>query len=218
MLLGPALAMLVASPAVAGPKRAKRAAPRVDHAAALAAAVERGDVVAQCRAAIAAAKAGDIVRASLVLPACDAAIATAPELAADARAAQVTVARTAEREDWSPVELVLRPAGASATLSIDRFPGLPVPEGRVLLPTGAYVIRARNAYGATESLLSVADGVRALVLVQAPVAPAAATHGVLDFTEGEPTAPVAGPPPKIDHGSLLPERFRRALALKPAKP
>ena len=38
-----------------------------------------------------------------------------------------------------------------------------------------------------------------------------ATAGTLDFTDGEPTAPVAGPPPVIKRGSLLPDRYLRGL-------
>ena len=39
----------------------------------------------------------------------------------------------------------------------------------------------------------------------------------VDFTSGEPMdAPVAGPP-KVEHGSLLPARYRRGLEAKPPK-
>jgi hypothetical protein len=39
----------------------------------------------------------------------------------------------------------------------------------------------------------------------------------VDFTSGEPMdAPVAGPP-KVEHGSLLPARYRRSLEARPPK-
>lgn len=211
----PAAALaLAAGTAAAGPKRKRPPAPRAD----LAAAVASGDPVAACRAALAAADAGEHARASLVLPACDDAVTAAPELAEPVRKAQLAIARTAERADWSPVELVVRPAGAEATLAIDCFPGLPVREGRVMLPAGRYLITASNAYGQVGHDLALADGSRALVLIEVPTEPAPAVHGVLDFTDDEPTAPVVGPPPKIRHGSLLPERFRRGLAARKPTP
>ncbi len=207
LALPPALALLVtAGAADAGPRR-KRPAPRPD----LAAAVATGDAVTMCRAAIATAAAGDHVRASLVLPTCDAAAGTAPDLAAGARAARLAVARTAERQDWSPVELLVRAAGADATLTIDAFPGLPVSQGSHRLPAGHYRITARNAHGEVGNDLDLANGSRALVLIDLPTGPVAATAGTLDFTDGEPTAPVAGPPPVIKRGSLLPERYLRGL-------
>ena len=204
---------VAAGPADAGPRK-RKPAPRPD----LAAAVATGDAVVQCKAAIAAARGGDHARASFVLPACDQAEATAPELAAGARAARIAVARTAERQDWSPIEIVVRPAGSQATLAIDAFPGLPVREGRHLLPAGRYRVLAHGAQGDAGYELSLSEGARALVLIDLPVAAPPATAGVLDFTEGEPGAPVAGPPPKINHGSLLPDRYRRGLGKTPTRP
>lgn len=210
MRVAPALlaisAVTFAGSADAGPRK-KKPAPRPD----LAAAVATGDVLVMCKAAIAAAQAGDHARASLVLPSCDTAVTTAPDVAAAARTARIAVARAAERQDWSPVEIALRPAGAEATLAIDAFAGLPVREGRYLLPAGRYRISATNAIGAVSYDLTLSDGSRALVLVDLPTAAPAATAGVLDFTDGEPTTPVAGPPPIIKHGSLLPDRYRRGL-------
>jgi hypothetical protein len=210
-----ALALITtAGSAAAGPRRKRPAAPAT--APDLAAAVATGDVVAQCRAAIATARAGEHARASFVLPACDAAVAQVPELADAARAARLAVARVADKQDRSPVELVLRPVGAEGTLAIDAFPGLPVSEGRVRLPAGHYRITGRGAHGAVAYDLDLADGSRALVLVELPTRPARATAGVVDFTDGEPTPTVAGPPPKIRRESLLPERFRRGLGKPPA--
>ena len=209
-----AVSLVTSAPADAGPRRKKPVAARVE----LAAAVATSDPVAMCRAAIAATTAGDHARASLVLPACEAAIISAPDLTDQARTARLAIARTAARQDWSPVELMVRPAGATATLSIDAFAGLPVPTGRVLLPAGTYRVTARNTRGEVSYDLAVADGSRALVLIDLPTASATATAGVLDFTDGEPAATVAGPPPVIRRGSLLPERYRRGLAVKPSHP
>jgi hypothetical protein len=207
ILTAAALAATAGS-AAAGPRRKRPARP------ALAAAVASGDPVAACRAAIAATDAGEHARASLVLPACEVAVTTAPELAEPARKARLAIDRVAERGDWSPVELLVRPAGAEATLAIDCFPGLPVREGRVMLPAGRYLITATNAYGQVGYDLAIADGSRVLVLVEVPTEPAPAVDGVLDFTDDEPAAAVVGPPPKIRHGSLLPERFRRGLVAR----
>lgn len=208
------VSLVTSAHADAGPRRKKPAAARVD----LAAAVATGDPVVMCRAAIAATTAGDHARASLVLPACAAAITSAPELTDGARTARLAIARTAARQDWSPVELMVRPAGATATLSIDAFAGLPVPAGRVLVPAGKYRVTARNTIGEVSYDLAVADGSRALVLIDLPTVAASPTAGVLDFNDGQPSASVAGPPPVIRRGSLLSERFRRGLAAKPSHP
>lgn len=207
---------LVATTATAdaGPRR-KRAQPAGPD---LAAAVATGDAVAMCKAAIAAVAVADHARASLVLPACDVAIVADPTVAAGARTARIAVARAAERQSWSPVELAVRPAGAEARLAIDAFPGLPVTEGRHLLPSGTYRVTARNAHGEVGYGLTIADGSRALILIDLPTAPTSGGTNVLDFTEGEPAAPMAGPPPVIKRGSLLPERYRRGLARPTAQP
>ncbi|HVV86851.1 MAG TPA: hypothetical protein VHE35_27625 [Kofleriaceae bacterium] len=209
------LLCVLAGPAAAGPRHKKPPAPRKDE---LAAAVATGDPVAACKAAIAAAQAGDLARASLVVPACDPAVTTVPALAADARRARIAISHAASAQGWSPVEVVVRPAAAVATVTVDAFPGLPVAVGRHLLPAGHYRFTAHGAQGDVGYDLALDADSRALVLLDVPPPPAAAGNGVLDFTDGEPTATVAGPPPKIDHGSLLPERFRRGLGKTPPKP
>lgn len=211
----PAVALVATvGSAEAGPHRKRTPAPRPE----LTAAVATGDPVTMCRAAIAASAAGEHARASLVLPACDAAVATAPELADGTRTARIAIGRAAERDSWSPVELVVRPAGADAHLTIDAFPGLPVTAGSHRLPPGHYRVTARTAAGLVGYDLTVADGSRALILVELPAAPAAGAAGLVDFTDDQPTAPMAGPPPVIRHGSLLPERYLRGLGKSSAKP
>lgn len=199
------LALAWAGQAEAGPRRKRP--PRPD----LAAAVASGDPVTVCKAAIAAVAAGDHARASLVLPRCDDPAAVA--LVDEARRARAAVDKVAAREDWSPVELMVRPAGAEATLAIDAFPGLPLAEGRYLLPAGSYRITGSNPHGAAAYELTLSAGSRALVLLDLPTSSPAAAARVLDLGEdGEPVAaPMAGPPPVIKRGSLLPERFRRGL-------
>lgn len=214
----PALALIAtAGSAAAAPRHKRVAAPRPDLRGSLAAAVATGDAVTLCKAAITADAAGDHVRASLVLPACDGAVALAPELANGARTARIAIARAAERESWSPVELVVRPAGADGHLTIDAFPGLPVSAGRHLLPPGYYRVTATGDGGEVSYDLTVADGSRALVLIELP-AVATSGAGVVDFTTGEPTAAMAGPPPVIRRGSLLPDRYLRGLGKPPARP
>ena len=179
----------------------------------VAAALASGDAARICRAAIELVGAREAARAALLLPRCPDASTAGAELAAAARKARIAVRKTADAEGWSPVEIVVR--AADATVTIEPFADIPVLPGAVLLPPGTYRIVARTGAGATAQDLTVAEGRRALVMLEPPVAPPATAPGVVDFGKDEPLPPpVAGPPPKVKHESLIPERYRKGLCAR----
>jgi len=200
--------LVTASPAIAGDaKGKKRARPKTPD---VAAALATGDATRICQAAIDLVVAGDHVRASLLLPRCPESSASDEPLAEAARKARIAVRKVATAEDWSPVELIVN--APDAVVTIEPYADVPVAPGRVELPAGAYRIVARTSAGAADYRLTVAGGKRALVMITPPVPPAPAKAGIIDFGKDEPLPPpVAGPPPKVKHGSLLPERYRKGL-------
>jgi hypothetical protein len=178
------------------------------------AAVTSGDAGRMCRAAIALGKAGDHARAGLLVGTCtDPALAEDAALAATARSTRIAISRAASAGDWSKIELVIKTDGATAT--IDVFPEIPVATGTWRLPPGSYTISA----GPASQQLVLHDGIRSLVLLEPP--PIASVRDprqkTVDFTSGEPMdKPVAGPP-RVEHGSLLPARYRKGLAPRPRR-
>lgn len=211
-----AIAVLaVSAPAVAAPKarprgakvakKAKKPPVAID----VAGAVASGDADRQCAAAIALAGAGQAAKASLLVDAC----AELPARADAARTARLAIAKAAAAEQWSPVEIVLVGKGAiGATVTIDAFADVPVLPGSWKLPAGTYRVTARTDGGEASYDLALAANSRALVMLEPPLPPAPARHGVADFTEDdEPLdAPIAGPP-VVKHESILPDRFRKGL-------
>ncbi len=178
------------------------------------AAVASADVARMCRAAIALGKAGDHARAGLLVPSCsDPALAEDAALAVSARATRIAVSKAATAGDWSKIELVIK--GDAATATVDAFPEIPLVSGAWRLPPGTYKITA----GPASTELTLSDGIRSLVMLEPP--PAVSVRDpkqkTVDFTSGEPMdAPVSGPP-KVEHGSLLPERYRKGLAARPKR-
>jgi hypothetical protein len=206
--------MLVASVAAAQP-RAKKPPPK-KKGPDVAAAVASGDPLRICKTAIELGKSGDLVRAGLLVSACehastDDAIANAA-LADDAKKTRIAISKAAVAGDWSKVELVIKTEGATAT--IDTYSEIALVAGTYRLPPGTYHIVARTAAGATASELVLKDGNRSLVMLEPPAAAAPTRHKTLDFTSGEPMdAPHAGPP-VIKNESLIPERFLKGLRPK----
>jgi|GEM_PF-3536500 len=204
-------ALSIATPALAAPrpaaKRAKLGKPAkpVDVTAALAS----GAPDRLCGAAIDLAAAGDAVRAGLLIGAC----ADLPARGVAARTARIAIDRAAARGAWSPVEIVLVGKGAAtATVTIDAFAGVPLAEGSWRLPAGTYRLTATTAGGDATYDLTLAANSRALVMIEPPLPPQPPRDGVLDFgTESEPMAPPIAGPPKVKHGSLLPDRYLKGL-------
>ncbi len=206
--------LATASPATAGDPRARKPRARAkgpDVAAALA----TRDPSRICQVAIDLVAAGDPVRAGLLLPRCPDAVTVGEPLAAATRRARIAVRKLADAQAWSPVELVVR--GTGATVTIERYPDVPIEAGALMLPPGTYRFLASTSAGTRDYQLTVAGGKRALVMLEPP-APPPPVYGVVDFGEGEPMAPVVGPPPKVQHGSLLPGRYRRGLCPGPKCP
>lgn len=215
LLLIAALAVpAVAQPRAKGKARGKKAAAAEKVKAEVTAAFASGDAGRICRAAIELGKLGDHARAGLVVGACsDASLAADTELAAQARQTRIAVSKAATAGDWSKIELVIKTEGATAT--IDAYPEIPLATGTWRVPPGNYVVTA----GPASQALALHDGIRSFVVLEPPPPPSAvlSRQKTVDFTSGEPMdAPVAGPP-KIEHGSLLPERYRKGLAAKPRR-
>lgn len=200
--------MLVASVASAQPRTKKP--PRKPKAADVAAAVASGDAKRICKTAIDLGKAGDQVRAGLLVGACEGIDA----LADDAKKTRIAVSKAATAGDWSKVELVIKTEGATAT--IDLYPEIPLVAGTYRLPPGSYNVVARTAAGATMSELTLKEGNRQLVVLEPPAAPPPVRHKTVDFTSGEPMPPPHAGPPIIKNESLIPDRYRKGLG-KPRK-
>lgn len=171
----------------------------------VAAAVASGDATRICKTAIELGTRGDHVRAGLLVGACEG----LESLAADAKRTRIAVSKAATAGDWSKVELVIKTAGATAT--IDRYPEIPLAAGTYRLPPGSYNVVARTAGGATMSELTLKDGNRSLVVLAPPAAPPPTRHKTVDFTSGEPMPPPHAGPPVIKHDSLIPARYRKGL-------
>lgn len=209
-----ALAVLaVAAPAIAAPpprapKKAKKVKkPAIDVAAAVASGVP--DRV--CGAAIELAAGGELARAGLLIVAC----ADLPERAAAAKAARLAIEKVAKRDEWSPVEIILTGKAAGlAVVTIEGFADVRLGADRVRLPAGTYRFTARTDGGEVPYDLVLAANTRAMVMIEPALPPQPARAGVLDFTQddsGTPMdAPIAGPP-KVKHGSLLPDRYKKGL-------
>lgn len=208
-----------ASAAAAQPRARGKAKPKKPSAAEklraeVRAAVASGDAGRMCRAAIELGKRGDHPRAGLLVVACsDASLAEDAALAAQARQTRIAVSKAATAGDWSKVELVIKHEGVPAV--IDAFPEIPLVSGAWRLPPGTYTISA----GPAVQQLELKDGIRLFVVLEPPPPPSAllGKQKTLDFTSGTPMdAPVAGPP-KVEHGSLLPDRYRKGLDAKPKR-
>ncbi len=172
------------------------------------AALASGDPLRICRTAIALGTSGDHVRAGMLVSACER-VAVDAGLADAARKTRIAVSRAATTGNWSKVELVIKTDGATAI--VDAYPEIPLTSGAWRLPPGTYIVTARTSGGAAMSELVLRDGNRSLVVLEPPPPPPPARHKTVDFTSGEPmAAPVAGPP-KVEHESLIPERYRKGL-------
>ncbi len=174
----------------------------------VAAAVASGDATRLCKTAIELGKAGDHVRAGLLVGACERVSADAV-LADEAKKTRIAVSRAATAGDWSKVELVIKTEGATAI--IDAYPEIPLTAGTWRLPPGTYLVTARTSGGATGSELVLKEGNRSLVVLEPPPAPPPVRHKTVDFTTGEPMPPPVVGPPRIEHESLIPERYRKGL-------
>src|SRR5690349_19653783 len=120
--------MLVASVATAQP-RAKKP-PRAKKGPDVAAAVASGDPLRICKTAIELGKTGDLVRAGLLVSACEG----IESVAEDAKKTRIAVSRAATAGDWSKIELVIKTEGATAT--IDTYSEIPLVAGTYRLPPG----------------------------------------------------------------------------------
>lgn len=209
-----------ASVASAAPRAKGKGKPRKPGAAEklraeVSAAVASGDAGRMCRAAIELGKRGDHARAGLLVGTCsDASLAEDAALAVQARQTRIAVSKAATAGDWSKIELLIKHDDA-AKATVDAFPEIPLVSGAWRLPPGKYTISAGPAVQQVE----LKDGIRLFVVLEPPPPPSAllGKQKTVDFTSGEPMdAPVAGPP-KVEHGSLLPERYRKGLDAKPKR-
>jgi hypothetical protein len=196
-----------ARPRPAPGKAARKAKPDV------AAAIASGDDGRICRTAIDLGKAGDHVRAGLLVGACARLTDADAALADAARKTRIAVSRAATAGDWSKVEIVIRTEGATAT--VDAYPEIPLSSGSWRLPPGSYLVSATSAGGVARSELVLKDGNRSLVVLEPPPAPLPARHRTIDFTSGEPLPPPHAGPPVIKNESLIPTRFLKGLVRRP---
>lgn len=151
---------------------------------------------ADCAEARALAKRGDLTRARLLVDACP-----------DDDVARAAIAKALEARRYSPIEIVTKPAGVA--VAIDARPDVAIKGGdEVWLPAGTYTFTA----GGMATTIAVKQGAHAVVLLEVPGAAPSPRNGAIDFSDEGGGSVVNGPPPKIVHPSLLPDRYQRALA------
>jgi hypothetical protein len=156
---------------------------------------------ADCAAAKDALAHHELTRASALARDCD---------ADDPTPAQI--ANAAEAKRWSRVTIVTKPAGLAVALDGHADVAL-VGGDEVWLPPGTYMFTA----GGMASTLSVKDGAHAVVLLEVPQGKTPVHDGSIDFGDEGGGTVVNGPPPKIVHPSLLPDRFQKGVDAKPSR-
>jgi hypothetical protein len=150
---------------------------------------------ADCAAAEDALEQLDLTRASALARDCDADAAT-PGL----------IAKAAVAKGWSRITVVTKPAGVD--VAVDRRPDVALRGGdEVWLPPGTYTFTA----GGMASTVSVKDGAHAVVLLEVPHDKPQVHDGAIDFGDEGGGTVVDGPPPKIVHPSLIPDRFQKGV-------
>ncbi len=152
-----------------------------------------------CADARAALRAGDLTRARRLVDACP---------AGDPAPAKVDKALATK--GYSQVTIVTKPEGVAVAL--DQRPDLAVEGGDELwLPAGTYTFTA----GGMQSTVQVKKSAHAVVLLEIPDATPPPTNGTVDFGDEGGGEVVNGPPPKIVHPSLIPDRYQKILNAKP---
>jgi len=202
--------ILAAAAAVAAPARPAAAGPDPAIARLRRALAERDTPARRCELGILYAGAGDLPRAHIYLRACDEAHDEA--LAKRAAPSRTRVKKALAASDLSPIEVVTRPEGLR--VEIDALPGDSfVAPAQIWLPAGTYRLRATavGGYKVATAQLKVADGRRALVTLESPRPAPRARAGKVDFSDEAATDVHAGPPPKVEHPSLLPAKYRKGL-------
>ena len=153
---------------------------------------------ADCAAAEDALERLDLTLASALARGCDPDAAT-PGL----------IAKAAQAKGWSRITIVTKPEGVAVAL--DRRTDVALVGGdEVWLPPGTYTFSA----GGMGSTVWVKDGANAVVLLEVPAGTTEVHDGSIDFGDEGGGTVVNGPPPKIKHPSLLPDRFQKGVDVK----
>ena len=152
-----------------------------------------------CADASAALKSGDLTRARQLVDACP-----------DGDPAHAKVDKAIAAKGYSQVTIVTKPEGLAVAL--DQRPELAVKGGDELwLPAGTYTFTA----GGMQSTVQVKKAAHAVVLLEVPDAKPPPSNGTVDFGDEGGGEVVNGPPPKIVHPSLIPDRYQKILNAKP---
>jgi hypothetical protein len=153
----------------------------------------------------------DLPRAHLYLLACPAA---GPDRRARGAAARAAVDRALRDSDLSPVE-VATAGDAPLRLTVDTLRGDAVTAPlKLWLPAGRHTLTGSAGGRAASAQLTVADGNRAMVILALPPPPRPAAAGAVDFTDEEPGEVHQGAPPKVEHDSLLPSKYRKGVDVR----
>lgn len=158
-----------------------------------------------CEVAKAQLARKDLVRASIAASLC--------EDAGDDRAAALVaeVEKTATARGYSPVEIVTDPAGG--TVVVEPAPDVPfTAPRRVWLPEGRHQVTGLvDGTPVATALVVAREGNRAAALIELPPPPPPPGTREVDFGEEGGGEMTSGPPPKVVHPSLLPERYLRGV-------
>lgn len=180
----------------------------------------RDDPAARCTLGAVYARRGDRSRAALYLAGCDD-LALPDEISAEIARIARDLARALRDSDLAMIEVVTRPEGMTA--EIDALPGDPftTPATLYLVP-GRYTVRATGDGLTLTSPVTAARRSRGVVVIEAPPRRpdrAAPTNHAVDFShDAAAERRHTGPPPDVQHGTLLPDNYRRGVTATATAP
>jgi hypothetical protein len=175
----------------------------------------RDDAAARCTLGAVFAKRRDLPRAALYLRGCED-VDLPDEIAADvARIARELTRRLADSE-LAQIEVVTHP-DAEVSAEITALPGETFTTPATLyLPAGEYTVRGTADGLVVTNRVIAQPRSRGVVILELGVRPRIDKKpgtNTVDFSEETATDPqTKGPPPKVAHKSLLPNKYQRGVA------
>lgn len=168
---------------------------------------EPGDPATRCARGVELAARDDLPRALLYLTGCDEAALT-DDLARDATRALRDVKQRLRASQLSELQIVTTPPGL--VIELDALAGekLRSPVS-VWVAAGTHTVRAAGDGIAIQNTVTTEPFSRATLLLDAGTRPPASpTDGSVDFTEENALEQTSGPPPDIEHPSLMSDKYR----------
>lgn len=168
---------------------------------------EPGDPATRCARGVELAARGDLPRALLYLTGCDEA-SLADDLARDATRALRDAKQRLRASQLSELQIVTTPPGLVIELDAVAGEKLRSPVS-VWVAAGTHTVRASGEGIAIQNTVTTEPFSRATILLDAGTRPPAAPKdGNLDFSEENALEQTSGPPPDVEHPSLMSDKYR----------